>query len=450
MHCSSFCNVFLPQSMFSSANLEIVSASDRNVAALFAGGWEAPGDVRETVSAILEDVRRRGDAAVVAYERRWDCASYEPSMMRPPIPALEEAREMLPRPVAEGLALARERVASFHERQRRVDVSYREPDGTRYAFRARPLDAVAAYVPGGSAPLPSTVVMTVVPAKIAGVRRVAVFTPPRSDGTVHPAIAYACALCEADELYAIGGAQAIAAAAYGTQSIARADKIVGPGNVWVTEAKRQLYGTCGIDGLAGPSEVLVVADDSADAHEVVAELFAQAEHDPRARVAVIAESRDVLERVRRAFSTQRPERLPRGEIVAAVMRERCKLILAANFQELCAAIDRFAPEHLALRVRDPGRVLERITHAGAVFVGRATPVACGDYLAGSNHVLPTSGSARFASGLRVDDFLRTFAIVENSSERIRHDAPIIAELAEYEGLMQHARTARIRLRGSSS
>jgi histidinol dehydrogenase len=427
------------------SELTIVGAADAELAGFFESGWAAPPDISKGVCEIVAAVRERGDDALVEYERRWDCPGYEASMMRVVIPPEADSRALVPEEIAQGLALARDRVAAFHERQRRADVQYREPDGTRYAFLARPLDAVAAYVPGGSAALPSTAVMTVVPAKVAGVRRIAVFTPPRRDGSVHPAIVYASSLCGADELYAIGGAQAIAAAAYGTASVARVDKIVGPGNVWVTEAKRQVYGACAIDGLAGPSEVLVVADEIADPVDVAGELLAQAEHDPRARVAALSQSRELLRRIAAAIVAENVDTLARGEIVARVLRERCKLVLASSFEELCATIDRFAPEHLALRVKDPLRIIERVKHAGAIFVGGATPVACGDYLAGSDHVLPTSGSARFASGLRLDDFMRTFAVVENSAERIRHDAPVIAALAGYEGLEQHARTARARL-----
>ena len=425
--------------------LPIVAAADPALDAYFARGWEVPEEVVRDVRSIVADVHARGDEALVEYERRWDCATYDASMLRVPIPPEREVRELLPSEVAAGLRLARERVASFHARQRREDVRYREEDGTRYAFLSRALDSVAAYVPGGSAPLPSTVVMTVVPAKTAGVPRVAVLTPPQSDGRVASAILYACSICGADELYAVGGAQAIGAAAYGTQTIVCVEKIVGPGNVWVTEAKRQVYGLCAIDGLAGPSEVLVVGDESADASDIAAELLAQAEHDPRARVAALSQSRALLEAVARAIAERSVDSMPRGEIVAAVMRSRCRLIAATSLEELCATIERFAPEHLALRVADSGAILERVGHAGAVFVGAATPVACGDYLAGSNHVLPTSGSARFASGLRLDDFTRTFAVVENSAERMRRDAPVIVALAEYEGLDEHARTAFMRL-----
>jgi histidinol dehydrogenase len=422
----------------------IVPATDPSLEAFFDAGWEASREVQSGVSAVLADVRARGDAAIVEYERRWDSPAFQLSMLRVPVPTPNAASGLVSREVAGALALARERVADFHERQRRPAIEYHDEDGTRYSFLFRPLDAVAAYVPGGSAPLLSTVVMTVVPAKTAGVGRIVVCTPPQRDGRVPSAILYACSICGADELYAVGGAQAIGAVAFGTETIARIDKIVGPGNRWVTEAKRQVYGVCAIDGLAGPSEVLVVADETADARDVAGELLAQAEHDPQARVAALSQSPELLHAVAQAIAEYDLGIARRGEVIESVLRTRCRLIGAASFDELCATIERFAPEHLALRVADPEAILARVSHVGAVFVGSATPVACGDYVAGSNHVLPTSGSARFASGLRLDDFTRTFAVVENSGERIRHDAPAIAALAECEGLEQHAQSARAR------
>jgi histidinol dehydrogenase len=428
----------------------IVAASDPELASFYRAGWNAPAEIADGVRAILADVRARGDAALAEYARRWDDPAFDLRALRVAIPMEEQARSLVPRDVAWALALARERVTRFHERQRRAEISYEDPDGTHYAFVTRPLDAIAAYVPAGSAPLPSTAVMTIVPAKIAGVSRVVVLTPPQRNGRVDPSVLYVCSLCGADELYAVGGAHAIAAAAYGTASIAPVDKIVGPGNTWVTEAKRQVYGVCAIDGLAGPSEVLVVADDATNSEYAAAELLAQAEHDPAARVAVVSESRECLERIASALDAQDLRALARGEIVAEVIERRCRLIHAASFEQLCEAIERFAPEHLSLQTRDPARILARVRHAGAVFVGPETPVACGDYLAGTNHVLPTSGSARFASGLSLSDFTRTFSVVENSAERMRKDAPLLAALAEFEGLEQHARTALLRVRDDVS
>ena len=255
----------------------IIDAHDRAaLARLYAGGWDPPHTVRDTVTKILEDVRTGGDAAVVGYTKKFDDPEATIAGMRVDIPARKDARGLVPEQIAAGLEIARERIAEFHTAQRPTDISYRSDDGTYSAFVYRPLASVGSYVPGGSAPLPSSVLMAAVPAKIAGVERVVVATPPHRDGSINPAILYACSLCGVDELYAVGGAQAIGALAYGTATIAPVDKIVGPGNVYVTEAKRQVFGICGIDGLAGPSEVLVVADAQAKPTFVAGEILAQA------------------------------------------------------------------------------------------------------------------------------------------------------------------------------
>lgn len=427
--------------------IAIARATDEAaLAGLYRGGWDPSPAVREGVAAIVAEVRARGDAALLDYTRRWDDPEAAAEGLRVAVPPLERARAAIPPEVAAAIELARERVADFHRRQLRPDIRYTDADGTAYAFASVPLASVAAYVPGGSAPLPSSVVMTTVPAKIAGVERVIVLTPPQRGGGVHPAVLFACSLCEVDELYAVGGAQAIAAAAYGTASIAPVDKIVGPGNVWVTEGKRQVFGACAIDGLAGPSEVLVVADEEADAGLVVGELLAQAEHDPLARVAVVSASRALLEECARRLDGVDAASLPRGEIVASALARGSWLVEASSREEVYAVIDRFAPEHLSLQVRDPETYLPHIRRAGAVFANAQTPVACGDYLAGTNHVLPTSGAARFSSGLSTADFLRTFTVVANSQTRMRGDASALAAFAEYEGLAQHAQTARMRAR----
>ncbi|HMD01827.1 MAG TPA: histidinol dehydrogenase, partial [Candidatus Baltobacteraceae bacterium] len=264
-------------------------------------------------------------------------------------------------------------------------------------------------------------------------------------GSIDPAILFACSLCGADELYAAGGAQAVGALAFGTETIARVDKIVGPGSVWVTEAKRQVFGLCGIDGLAGPSEVLVVADAGARPEFVAGEMVAQAEHDPLARVAAVSEDYGLLERVAALLDGPFATGSGRSAIVKHVLTERARLIHARDRREVIEVIERFAPEHLSLQTRDPAALLAHVTRAGAIFLGAQTPVAVGDYVAGSNHVLPTSGAARFSSGLRTADFRRTMSLVENSALRMQHDAPIVAALAEFEGLPGHARTALTRL-----
>jgi histidinol dehydrogenase len=423
----------------------VCEATDEHaLARLYAGGWNAPREIRDRVTAILDDVRDRGDDAVVEYTRRFDHPDASVATLRVPIPSRKHARGLVPETIAAGLELARERIAAYHERQKPDDIRYREHDLSEYAFLSRPLASIGAYVPGGTASLPSSVLMTVVPAKVAGVDRVAVATPPQRDGSVNPAILYACSLCGVDELFAVGGAQAIAAFAYGTSTVGAVDKIVGPGNVWVTEAKRQVFGACGIDGLAGPSEVLVVCDERARPEFVAGEILAQAEHDPLARVAAVSRDRAMLDAVAALLAGDFAHETGRTEIVDRVLAERTWLIHALTDEAILGVIERFAPEHLSLQVADPWSLIPRIRRAGAIFVGDQTPVAAGDYIAGTNHTLPTSGACRFSSGLHTGDYYRTMSLVEYSRARMQGDAETLAALAEFEGLPAHARTARMR------
>lgn len=423
----------------------IVDAADRAaLAPLYAGGWNPTPEIRAAVGAILEDVRTRGDAALVDYTRRFDDPASTVERLRVEVPTRTHARALVPERIAAGLEIARERIEEFHARQRPVDVSYHTLDGTLSQLLHRPLCSVGTYVPGGTARYPSSVLMTVVPAKVAGVPRVVVTTPPARDGSINPAVLYACSLTGVDELYALGGAQAVAALAYGTATVAPVDKIVGPGNVYVTEAKRQVFGICGIDGLAGPSEVLVVADERARPRFVAGELIAQAEHDPLARVAVVSRDRGLLAAVGALLSGDFARETGRGEIVEAVLRDRTYVIAANSEAEILEVIERFAPEHLSLQIAAPHELVAKIRRAGAIFVGDDTPVAAGDYLAGSNHVLPTSGAARFSSGLHTADYYRTMSLIENSRARMAGDRETLAALAEFEGLPAHARTALLR------
>jgi histidinol dehydrogenase len=423
----------------------LVDASDRAaLGPLYAGGWDPPREIRSVVSAIVDDVRARGDVALVEYTQRFDDPACTRERLRVEIPSRKHARALVPERIAAGLEIARERIEEFHARQRPVDVSYHALDGTLCQLLYRTLSSIGAYVPGGTATLPSSVLMTVVPAKVAGVERVVVTTPPARDGSVNAAILYACSLCGVDELYAVGGAQAVAALAYGTVTIAPVDKIVGPGNVYVTEAKRQVFGMCGIDGLAGPSEVLVVADERAQPRLVAGELIAQAEHDPLARVAAVSRHRPLLEAVAALLTGDFARETGRADIVEQVLSERTYLIAAQDDAEILDVIERFAPEHLSLQIAAPHKLVARIRRAGAIFVGDDSPVAAGDYIAGSNHVLPTSGAARFSSGLRLGDYYRTMSLIENSRGRMAGDRETLAALADFEGLPAHARTALMR------
>ena len=429
----------------SGTTLSVIPAAERaKLLGQRRDGWTPSSELVASVQEIVATVRAKGDTALIEYTRRYDDAYYDLSKLRVPIPMLDGARALVPPEIADALLLAKDRIARFHERQRPADLSYVDEDGTRYGLRYRPLDAVAAYVHGGRAATASAVLMTAVPAKIAGVSRVIVLAPPRHSGGVHPAVLYACSLCEVEELYAVGGAHAIAAAAFGTESIVRVDKIVGWGGAIVTEAKRQIYGVCGIDGLSGPPEVLVVADDGASSEYVAGELLAQAERDPFARVAVLSESRPLLEAVAQLLETFDVRTLPHGETLAQVIDGACYLLHAQSRNELLETIEAIAPERLSLQVRDPEPYLSRVRRVGTVFVGDMTPLAAGDYLGGTNNVLPASGTARFASGLRLEDFMRSFSVLENSRERMLGDAQPLAALSEFEDLPHHAQTARMR------
>jgi histidinol dehydrogenase len=428
--------------------VNVIPASDLGrLAQVFSPGWAPAREVTSGVAEILARVRASGDAALVEYAKRFDEESFDLGRLRVPLPMYDHARSLLPNETATALELARDRIARFHERQRQVDLSYAEEDGTRYGLHRRPLESVAVYAPGTSTHSPITVLMGGIPAKLAGVNRTIVLSPPRQNGRVHDAVVFACTMCGVDELYAVGGAHAVAAAAFGTESIARVDKIVGPGGVWVTEAKRQVFGYCGIDALAGPAEVLVVADDGANSEYVAGELLAQAEHSEASRLGVVSESRPLLDAVAQLLDTLGLQTLERGDAIEAAIARGCALMHAATREEVFDTIDRFAPAYLCLQVRDAAAYLPKIRRAGTIFVGDLTPLACGDYVAGTNHVVPTSGTARWSSALRLEDFTRSLSVVENTAERMMNDALAVATLAELEGLPQHAQTARMRYGG---
>lgn len=397
----------------------VAAAESRSMAGMRRAIWDPPPVLQESVGKILAGVRSRGDGALLDHARS----------LRIPVPMLEGARTLVPPEIADALRLGKERLSRVHSRQRHADLSFVDEDGTRYALRYSPIESVAAYVGGG--PSPAAVMMSVVPARIAGVPRIIVLAQPQADGTVHPAVLYACALCEVDELYALGGAAAIAAAAFGTETIVRVAKIVGSGTGEVVEAKRQVLGFCEIDGIGRPPDVLVVADDGANSEFVASELLAQAERDTSARVAVVSESRPLLEAVAQLLDTLDVGTLTRGEVIEAVIARSAVLAHATSRDELFAFIDAFAPERVSLQVRDAEPYLARLRNVGSVFVGELTPVAAGAYLAGTN-------------ALTLADFMRSYSVVENSRERMEHDAHPLAALAEFEGLPEHAQSARMR------
>jgi histidinol dehydrogenase len=422
--------------------MNVVAASDTAAwAGLLEVGWDPPAETVTEVAQILRDVRASGDEAILKYARRFDDATFELSALRVPIPILEGARSMIPGEIGEALDLAKTRIGRFHGRQRQPDITYVEEDGTRYAVERRPLRSVAIYAPRMMAAV--SILMGAVPAKIAGVPRVIVLCPPAAEGP-SPVMLFACALGAVDELYMAGGAQAIGAAAFGTYSIAPVDKIVGRGGVWTTEAKRQVFGRCGIDGLEGPAEAVIVADDGANSEYVVGELLAQAELPRVTRLAVLSESRPLLEAVAQLVDSLDLRTLERQEYVTESISNRCRLIEASSREELLNLVNRLAPAYLCLQVRDSSSYLERIDAAGTVFVGDMTPSISGEYLAGTSRVVPTAGTARFASNLSLADFTHAFSVVENTRERIRNDAPLLAAMAELDRLPHHAQTARMR------
>jgi histidinol dehydrogenase len=320
----------------------------------------------------------------------------------------------------------------------------KDGNGSRLGQEVRPLDRVAVYVPGGRAAYPSTVLMTVVPALVAGVREIVLVSPPAADRSLNAAVLAAARIAGVTEAYRVGGAQAVAALAYGTQTIRRVDKIVGPGNIYVALAKVQVFGDVGIDMVAGPSEVLVVADDTADASFVAADLLAQAEHDPMARAVLLTPSGALRDAVAAELGRQLAE-LPRREIAGAALASHGALVLTASLEEAVDLANGLAPEHLELQVADPEGLLARVRHAGAVFLGRHTPEVVGDYVAGPNHVLPTGGTARFSSALSTEDFVTRLSVIEYSPEGLAEAGPHVGELSRVEGLDGHGAAAAIRI-----
>jgi histidinol dehydrogenase len=395
--------------------------------------------VTDAVRGIIADVRSRRDVAVLAYAQRFDGAKAK-ALADLAIMA-DEARAALaelPTEQRQALQSAHERIRTFHERQLQSSWEYREADGTRLGQRVTPLERVGLYVPGGKAAYPSSVLMNAVPAKVAGVSEIVMVSPNPS-----PMVLAAAALAGVDRIFALGGAQAVAALAYGTESVPRVDKIVGPGNVYVAEAKRQVFGQVGIDMIAGPSEILVISDGSAPADWIAMDLFSQAEHDEAAQALLLSPDRAHLDAVEAAIARLLPE-LPRREVIAASLKGRGALIQTRDVDQACAIANRIAPEHLELCVQNPEAALPKLRNAGAIFLGQYSCEALGDYCAGPNHVLPTSGSARFSSPLGVYDFQKRTSLIEVSRAAADTLGRIAATLAEGEGLGAHARSARMR------
>jgi histidinol dehydrogenase len=404
---------------------------------------EVSEDVEQAVRAIIAEVVRDGDRALVTLSRRFDRVDLDAIGLRVRPEEIEAAAAACDAQALAALTLARDRIEAYHRRQLPRDDRFTDALGVELGHRWTPVPAVGLYVPGGTAAYPSSVLMNAVPAKVAGVPRV-VMVVPAPNGKLNPLVLAAAKLAEVDEVYRVGGAQAVAALAYGTESVAPVAKIVGPGNAYVAAAKRLVFGRVGIDMVAGPSEVLIVADGEANADWVAADLLAQAEHDTSAQSILITNDASLADRVEHAVESQL-KTLPRAEIAGASWREFGAVILVGTLSEAIPLIDRVAPEHLEIAAADAEGLAGKIRNAGAVFIGGYTPEAIGDYVAGSNHVLPTARSARFSSGLGVLDFMKRTSILKCGPEQLRALAPAAIALGEAEGLDAHARSVAIRL-----
>ena len=403
---------------------------------------EEKSSVQETVKEIIEQVRERGDEALYRYTREFDKADIGDLKV-----GAEEIGEALAATEKEYVSILKEaakNIAAFHEKQKTE--GFETDFGEKVlGQKVTPLGSVGIYVPGGTAAYPSTVLMNAVPAKVAGVKKIVMVTPPGKDGKIRAEVLAAAAIAGVDEIYKVGGAQAIAALAYGTESVPAVDKITGPGNRYVAEAKRQVYGVCGIDMIAGPSEILIIADDGADAELVAADMLSQAEHDRQAAAVLVTDSARLAGEVDAALE-RRVGALSRAEIAKDSLKNNGRIIVAADLDEAAEISDALAPEHLELCVKEPWKLFGKIQNAGSVFLGYDTPEAAGDYFAGTNHTLPTGGSARYASALGVGDFVKTVQYIYYEKSALEREGEQIVKFAQSEGLGAHAESVEARLR----
>lgn len=405
-------------------------------------------DCRDNVAMIIEDVRKNGDAAVIEYTRKFDSPQMTVEKLRVTSKEIAWAEQQVDDEFLTTLRFAAQRIRSFHERELEDSWFLTRDDGTVTGRLVRPVDSAGLYVPGGkggSTPLVSSVLMNGIPATIAGVARMVMVTPPAADGSINPSLLVAAREVGIHEIYKTGSAWAIAALAYGTDTIAPVDVIVGPGNQFVAEAKRQVMGRVRIDMIAGPSEVLIVADTEANPEYIAADMLAQAEHDPQALALLITTSEAVAKQTVNAIGRQL-QNLSRQDIARTSLEERGAVLIAGTIEESIELANRIAIEHLELQVEDPWQWLPRIRHAGAVFLGRYTPEAAGDYVAGTNHVLPTMGTARISSALGVETFLKKSSIISYTKDALAGDADHIRRLATLEGLTAHGNSVAVRLK----
>lgn len=418
---------------------------DAQLRALLALESAQDASIESTVAEILDDVKTRGDAALLDYTRRFDrLESASVAALEVPAAELRTALDRIPAKTRAALEAATARVRTYHEKQLTGSWSYRDANGTELGQRITALDRVGIYVPGGKAAYPSSVIMNALPARVAGVREV-IMVVPTPGGERNDLVLAAASLCGVERVFTIGGAQAVAALAYGTATVPAVDKIVGPGNAYVAAAKRRVFGIVGIDMIAGPSEVVVVCDGSAAPDWIAMDLFAQAEHDELAQSILITPDARLLEAVAASIERQLAD-MSRRDVIAAALKSRGALIEVQDLDEACEVVNRIAPEHLELAVRDPDALLPAIRHAGAIFLGPYSSEALGDYCAGPNHVLPTSRTARFSSPLGVYDFQKRSSVIRISKEAARELGAIAVELAHGEGLTAHAKSAEYRMK----
>jgi histidinol dehydrogenase len=404
---------------------------------------ESAPDVEQAVRAIIAAVQAHGDRALIEFTAKFDRLALTPETLRVSAAEIDAAAAACDPEALHALKLARDRIVAYHSRQKPKDDRFTDSIGVELGTRWTAIEAVGLYVPGGTAAYPSSVLMNAIPAKVAGCERL-VMVVPSPDGKLAPLVLAAAQLAGVDEVYRIGGAQAVAALAYGTETIAPVGKIVGPGNAYVAAAKRLVFGQVGIDMIAGPSEVLILADKTANPDWVAADLLAQAEHDVSAQSILITDDSDLATQVEQAVESQL-KTLPRAEVAGPSWRDFGAIIKVADFDEAIALSDRLAPEHLEIATEDPEQYVDRIRNAGAIFIGGHTPEAIGDYVAGSNHVLPTARSARFSSGLGVLDFMKRTSLLKCGPDQLRALGLAAIALGKAEGLDAHARSVAIRL-----
>ena len=420
--------------------IKIMKSGETPASELFARTASAR-DVSGTVAEIIANVRANGDAALCEYNAKFDRA--EGVALEVTAEELDAAVKAVDPEFLRVLERASANIRAFHERQLQRDYILTRPDGSMLGQRIIPMQRVGLYIPGGTAAYPSSVLMNCIPAKLAGVKEIVMVTPPGKDGKIPPNILAAARICGVNRVFRVGGAQAIAALAYGTESVPRVDKIVGPGNIYVATAKRKVFGKVGIDMIAGPSEILVLADGTCNPAWVAADLLSQAEHDKLASPVLVTDSRDLAKAVQAELEVQIPQ-LPRAAIARASVDTNGKIIVTDDMNKAIEAVNIIAPEHLEICVDDPFAVLNSVQNAGSIFLGKNVPEALGDYFAGPNHTLPTSGTARFSSPLGVDDFVKKSSFIYYTREALGEVQGRIANFAEHEGLHAHARSVTIR------